>query len=235
MARSNAWEEHAQEWIVWARTPGHDGFWEGTWPELRAVLPPPGGLVVEIGCGEGRVGRALQELGHTVVGVERSATLARAARQHANVPLAIIQADAARLPIGDATASTVVACMSLHDVDDLRSTVEEVARVLRPGGQFCVAMVHPFASAQDPAGGWRAAWHSTTRPDPAVVSQPYLSERRFEDRVERGELKMTFVSTHRPLSAYISAFVDSGLLLGGLREFGTKPIPWLLVARLERM
>jgi hypothetical protein len=48
-------------------------------------------------------------------------------------------------------------------------------------------------------------------------------------------LKMTFVSTHRPLSAYISAFVDSGLLLGGLREFGTKPIPWLLVARLERM
>jgi hypothetical protein len=46
---------------------------------------------------------------------------------------------------------------------------------------------------------------------------------------------MTFVSTHRPLSAYISAFVDSGLLLGGLREFGTKPIPWLLIARLERM
>ena len=46
---------------------------------------------------------------------------------------------------------------------------------------------------------------------------------------------MTFVSTHRPLSAYVSAFVDSGLLLSGLREFGTRPIPWLLVARLEKV
>lgn len=222
---SAAWEEHAQEWIAWARTPGHDGFWEGTWPELRAVLPPPGGLVVEIGCGEGRVGRALQELGHRVVGVERSATLARAARQHTDTPLAVIQANAARLPLGDATASTVVACMSLHDVDDLRSTVAEIARVLRPGGRLCVAMLHPFATAQD----------STTQPEPGIVSQPYLIERGLEDRVERDGLGMTFVSTHRPLSAYVSAFVDCGLLLAGLREFGTQPIPWLLVARLERL
>jgi hypothetical protein len=45
---------------------------------------------------------------------------------------------------------------------------------------------------------------------------------------------MTFVSTHRPLSAYVSAFVDCGLILRELRELGPKPIPWLLVARLER-
>jgi SAM-dependent methyltransferase len=131
------------------------------------------------------------------------------------------------------SASTVVACMSLHDVDDLRSTVVEVARVLRPGGQLCVAMLHPFATAQDPHA-WRAAQDSTTRPDPGVVSQPYLIERGFEDRVERAGLEMTFVSTHRPLGARVSAFVDAGLLLAGLREFGTRPIPWLLVARLER-
>jgi SAM-dependent methyltransferase len=231
MTLSSAWEQHAQEWIVWARTPNHDGFWAGTWPELRAVLPPPGGLVVEIGCGEGRVGRALLELGHTVVGVERSATLARAAR-HASVPLMATQADAARLPIGDALASTVVACMSLHDVDDLRATVDEAARVLRPGGRFCVAMVHPFATAQEPPGWWRRP--STMNSDPTVLSEPYLSERRLEDHVERGGLEMTFVSTHRPLSAYVSAFVDCGLILRELRELGPKPIPWLLVARLER-
>ena len=36
---SGAWEDHADEWIAWARTSSYDGFWEGTWPALRA---PPG-------------------------------------------------------------------------------------------------------------------------------------------------------------------------------------------------
>jgi SAM-dependent methyltransferase len=224
MTLAEAWEQHAQEWIVWARTPNHDGFWEGTWPELRTILPQPAGPVVDVGCGEGRVGRQLAALGYTVVGVERSATLARAARR-AQPPLAVTQADTARLPIGDALVSTVVACMALHDVDDLRATVTEAARVLRPGGHFCVAMVHPFATAQDP---------STFHSDSPIVREPYLNERRFEDHVERDSLDVTFVSTHRPLSAYISAFVDAGLMLTALREFGTRPIPWLLVAQLQK-
>ena len=38
-----------------------------------------------------------------------------------------------------------------------------------------------------------------------MVREPYLNERRFEDHVEREGLEMTFVSTHRPLSAYVSA------------------------------
>src|SRR5258708_4133391 len=77
-----AWEEHAASWIEWARRPDHDGFWEGTWPELAALLPPSRGLVVDVGCGEGRAGRELQRLGYRVVGVERSRALADAAHQH---------------------------------------------------------------------------------------------------------------------------------------------------------
>jgi SAM-dependent methyltransferase len=219
-----AWEHHAQDWIVWARTEGHDGFWGGTWPALRAVLGPPGELVVEIGCGEGRVGRELLALGHTVVGIEQSPTLARAARD-ADLRLTVLRADASRLPLGDAIAGTVVACMSLHDIDDLRGTIAEAARVLRAGGRFCIAMVHPFASAQD--GGVR-----THAP---VISGPYLSERRYVDRAERDGLAMRFVSMHRPLGAYLSACFEAGFVLSALREIGTKPIPWLLVARLEKV
>ncbi len=225
MTLGDAWETHAQDWIAWARSQDHDGFWGATWPELCAVLPQPDGLVIEIGCGEGRVGRALLGRGHAVVGIERSATLVDAAR-HAMPPLTVLRADAARLPLRDAIASMVVACMSLHDVDDLHGTITETSRVLRPGGDFCVAMVHPFASAQDP---------STMHTHHPTVSEPYLRERRFEDRVERDGLAMTFVSAHRPISAYISALAEAGLMLTNLREFGTKPIPWLLVARFEKL
>jgi SAM-dependent methyltransferase len=220
----DAWERHANEWIVWARTESHDGFRDGTWPALRALLGPPGELVVEIGCGEGRVGRALLALGHTVVGVEQSATLARAARD-ARPPLGVVRGDASRLPVADDIAGTVVACMSLHDVDDLHATITEAARVLRNGGRLCIAMVHPFASAQD--GGIR-----THTP---VISEPYLSERRYVDRAARDGLEMTFVSMHRPLGAYLSACFDAGFVLSALSEFGNKPIPWLLTARFEKV
>ena len=225
MSLSDAWESHAANWIVWAGTVDHDAFWRGTWPELQTVLPDPGGLVIEIGCGEGRVARELSGLGHRVVGVERSVTLANAARG-ATPPATVVRADASRLPFPDMTADTVVACMSLHDVDDLDGTVREAARVLRPGGQLCVAMVHPFASAQDLA--------SLHTPEP-TITEPYLRERRYRDEVEHDGLAMTFESMHRPLGAYIASFAGAGFVLDTLREYGTKPIPWLLVARLAKV
>ena len=33
MKLSGAWEEHAQDWIGWAPTLDHDGFWDGTWSD----------------------------------------------------------------------------------------------------------------------------------------------------------------------------------------------------------
>jgi SAM-dependent methyltransferase len=220
-----AWEQHAQEWIAWARTAGHDGFWEGTWPALRAILGPPGKLVVEIGSGEGRVGRELLALGHRVVGVEQSPTLVRAAHD-AEPPLDLLRADATRLPFADAVAGTVVACMSLHDIDDLHGAIGEAARVVRVGGHLCVAMVHPFSSAQEPA-----PMH-THQP---VVSASYLTARRYVEHFERDGLEMTFDSMHRPLGAYLSACFDAGFVLSALAEIGNKPIPWLLTARFEKV
>ena len=98
--------------------------------------------------------------------------------------------------------------------------------MLRGGGQFCIAIVHPFSSAED-----RATWDS----DVAMFSEPYLRERRYEDHVERDGLSMTFVSQHRPLGAYLTLFAHAGFMLTALREFGNRAIPWLLVARLEKV
>jgi SAM-dependent methyltransferase len=115
--------------------------------------------------------------------------------------------------------------MSLLDTDDLTGTVNEIARVLRPGGHLRVALVHPMASPQDP---------ETMHTREPKVSRPYLEERRYEDRMERDELLMTVASMHRPLGTYIAACAQAGLLMEGMREFGAKPIPWLLTARFTR-
>jgi SAM-dependent methyltransferase len=164
--------------------------------------------------------------GHTVVAVERSPTLARAARTD-NPPVTVVRGDAAALPFPDGSAGVVVACMVLQDVDDLDHTSNEIARVLRPGGSLCLAIVHPFASAQDPT-----SFH-TGQPSP--ITAPYLVERRYEDRAVRDGLAMTFVSDHRPLSRYVGALASAGLAITAMREFGIRPIPWLLVCRALKL
>jgi len=225
---AEAWEENAGEWIAWARKPDHDGFWQGTWPELRAVLPDPDGVTVEVGCGEGRVSRQLMADGHRVVAVERSPTLAAAAHS-GPTPINVVQGDAAALPLPLPSASVglVVACMVFQDVDDLDGAAAEVGRVLRPGGHLCFAIVHPFSSAQDPL-----TFHTG---QPAPITTPYLVERRYEDHAERDGVTMTFVSAHRPLSAHVSALGGVGLAITAVREFGSREIPWLLVGRAVKL
>jgi ubiquinone/menaquinone biosynthesis C-methylase UbiE len=217
---ADAWERNAGEWIAWARAPGHDGFWESTWPALREVLPAPGGTVLDLGCGEGRLGRLLQAAGFRVIGIDRSPALTRAAAA-ASPAFPVAVADAAALPLASESISLVVASMSLHDIDDLTGAIHEASRVLEPGGQFCITIVHPFVTAQD---------DDTLHTDQFRVSRPYLRLRRYEDHVERDGLSMTFTSVHRPLSAYTEALSENELAITTLREYGDRAVPWRLTA-----
>jgi SAM-dependent methyltransferase len=223
---AGSWEEHADAWINWARASPHDGFEYGTWPALRELLPAPGpGPVIDLGCGEGRGSRKLRALGHRVVGADYSPTLTRAAVAACRA-IPVVRADAAALPFTAQCADLVVACMSLLDFDDFAGAVAEVGRVLRPRGQLCLAIVHPFTSAQD---------EDTTHGPSSRFSQPYLQSRRYTDRIERDGLGMTFSSMHRPLSAYTSALFSQGMVITALSEGGDGVIPWLLAMRAGKI
>jgi SAM-dependent methyltransferase len=222
---ADSWEEWADAWIAWTQPSDPDVFWSVTWPTLRELLPPPGpGPVIDLGCGEGRAGRELLKLGYRVVGVERAPTLARAAVA-ASAAMPVLLTDAAALPFADASTGLVVACMSLLDIDDFDRAVSEIGRVLRPGGTLCLAVVHPFGSAQDV---------DCMRTPQFRFSRPYLEPRRYTDPIERDGLMMTFSSMHRPLSAYTSALFANGMVLTGLAERGDHELPWLLAARAEK-
>lgn len=226
MSLAAAWEDHAEEWIAWARASAHDAFWDGTWPALRELLPGlVSGAVIDVGCGEGRAGRELIKLGHQVVGIEQSPTLAAAAAT-ASPAFPVLRADAAAMPLPDQCTELVVACMSLLDFDDFEGAAGEIGRVLRPGGRLCLAVVHPFASALD---------EYTMRTVPCRVTHPYLQTRRYVDRVERNGLGMTFNSMHRPLSAYTSVLFANGMVISALTEAGTGTVPWLLALRADKV
>jgi SAM-dependent methyltransferase len=94
---------------------------------VEAQLPPPPGRVLEIGCGEGRLARALAELGYRVSAIDPRAPAGD-----------IFEAVSLEDFGDDGPFDAVVASRSLHHIGDLWAAVGKVACLLRPGGRFIV-------------------------------------------------------------------------------------------------
>jgi SAM-dependent methyltransferase len=162
-----------------------------------------------VGCGEGRLSHDLTQLGHTVIGIDRSPMMVEAART-AYPEIAFEEADAAALSFPDASFDCVVAFMSLQDTEDLDAVIRECGRVLSEGGRLCFAIVHPLNSA-----GW---FEEPTADAAFVIEGSYLNESFYEDSLARDGLTMTFVSKHRPLSSYADALAQAGFLIERIGE-----------------
>jgi SAM-dependent methyltransferase len=204
------WEEEAHSWIRWARTPGHDVYWHVAPLFFSQILPPPSGETLEVGCGEGRVARALAEHGHAVIGVDSAPTLLAAARE-VDPGGTYVLADSAHLPFDDGRFGVVVAYNVLMDVEDLDGTVAEAARVLQPGGFLCICVIHPLNDAAVISG------------DAFVLQRPYLTSEAVDETVEGGGLRMRFRGWRHPLERYAVALEAAGLVIDRLREPGMPP------------
>jgi SAM-dependent methyltransferase len=108
--------------------PWGDRWLSALWPFVRASLPPAPANVLELGCGPlgGFVPRLLDE-GYEAVGIDRSAPEGPAFRR-----VDFEHYDSQR-PV-----DAVVACRSLHHVDDPAGIARGVAAALRPRGTLVV-------------------------------------------------------------------------------------------------
>lgn len=216
MSLRDAWEQHAPDWVRWAREPNHDSYWRHHRDQFLELVPPPGRLTLDIGCGEGRLTRDLTERGHHAVGVDVAPTMIEAARAQSQ-ELEFVRADAAGLPFPDGAADLVIAFMSLMDIDDMQGAIREAARVLEPGGRLVAAVVHPINSG-----------HELDREHPEgrlVMTENYFDRRRYRDELERGGLQMTFESVHWTFQDYFDALLAAGFSIEALREVGAPGHP----------
>jgi len=201
------WDAQADEWL---ELTGDDPFYDRlNEPQFLELVPEPGALTLDVGCGEGRLARALVSRGHRVLAVDGSPALARMAARH-DRPVPVGVGDGSALPVATGVADLVVSCMVLMDVEDLAGNVAELARVLAPGGVVCAAILHPIVTSglfvpDDPnrtfsMGEYRAQMRHVldiTRPNGEV----------FPFRVE-----------HRPIEDYSRAFEAAGLAITAIRE-----------------
>ncbi len=126
-----------------ARTRFLDGGWysplRSALCELAEKALPPGGTLLDAGCGEGWYTSALAEIvrkkGGRTAGVDLSKpAVKKAARRCPGAEIAV--ASVYHLPVGDSSVDVLVNCFS-------PLAAEEFARVVRPGGWFFYVVPGP--------------------------------------------------------------------------------------------
>ncbi|HEY4879207.1 MAG TPA: class I SAM-dependent methyltransferase [Candidatus Acidoferrales bacterium] len=98
-------------------------------------------LVLDVGCGPGRVLGFLAKRGVRCVGLDRSRVSIGLAVQRYGRPGAV--ADNLHLPLADGTADVVISDGVIHHTEDPQAAFLENFRVLKPGGRMYLAVYKP--------------------------------------------------------------------------------------------
>ena len=110
--------------------------------DLFAVLPllPPNTVIADLGCGAGDLAAQIAPHVKTVIGVDNSAEMLKAARKRANgqTNIDLRRGDVTALPLADAEADAALMILSLTYVAEPRAAIAEMARVLKPGGRAII-------------------------------------------------------------------------------------------------
>jgi SAM-dependent methyltransferase len=205
---TDLWEKGAGWW--------QSNFTDGADPEYEEQILPlvehyarGARRVLDIGCGEGQVSRRLAAQGAEVVGLDVTESQVRMAHQRGG-PTRYLQAGAPQLPFGNASFDTVVLCLAIEHVEPFEAAIQEVARVLTPGGQFVFLLVHPLL--QSPGSGWVEVVGSDEH---FWRIGSYLEDDITTEQVGPG-VHLSFI--HRPLSRYVHAMGACGLLIDDMVE-----------------
>jgi ubiquinone/menaquinone biosynthesis C-methylase UbiE len=184
------------------------------WPMVERLLPSVDGLrVLDAGVGSGHFAATLADRGATVVGVDASPRMLRAARARHGDAIALCRANVrAPLPFAADRFDLVVCQLTLEHVRDWDALLGEFARVLVDDGRLVASTDHPFSTYvviehEPPAVGAAAA----------ETADYYGVERYVRDwSDDTDDRRVPFY--RRPLREVVRPLFDAGFVLEDLLE-----------------
>lgn len=204
LALSPAWIKEVRE----GRNSHRNGLLDR--PMLEACGSVAGLTILDCGCGEGRFCRMLVDQGaRYVLGLDLCAPMIAAAKERQSAHAAYRVADVQDLGfLEDETFDLVVSYLNQCDLPNFNANNREVFRVLRRGGRFVVANLHPMRSA----GG---SWQRT----PDGKKQHVILDNYFEEGARHWNMMgVALTNFHRSLSTYTRGFRDAGFSIEGIVE-----------------
>jgi len=205
------WIELAPAWIKESRegrNPTREALLDG--PMLEACGDVRGLKVIDCGCGEGRFCRILAGRGATsVLGLDLCPPMIEAARQLRSGRDEYRVADVQDLSfLADETFDLAISYLNQCDLPDFQANNREVFRILKDGGRFVVANLHPMRSA---VGGWHRAEDGS--------KQHAIVDNYFEEGARHWTMMgVEFTNFHRTLATYVSGFQEAGFAVAAIVE-----------------
>jgi 2-polyprenyl-3-methyl-5-hydroxy-6-metoxy-1,4-benzoquinol methylase len=143
--RSTLAQEHVHElWESGFRSPRNELFYELAFERILAELqPPPGSVFLEVGCGGGFHAVRLARHGYRVKAVDFSDTVLDSARENVRAAglehlIDVGREDLIDLSYGEHSFDYALCWGVLMHVPQFKRAIEELSRVLAPGGHLIV-------------------------------------------------------------------------------------------------
>jgi SAM-dependent methyltransferase len=189
---------------------------------VRANLPEPPARVLEVGAGDGRLGRALRAVGYDVLAIDP--------RSEIDDVRAVALADLEE-PAGSFAAA--VAIVSLHHVDPLEESCRRLAELLEPGGSLIVDEFDIGRFDLDAARWWLEQCRAVGEPQPKTAEELVEEHREHLHPLDRilAALEPHFELGHPVRGSWLHrwklgdalrAVEEEGIALGELRATGAR-------------
>jgi len=219
------------------------------------------GVVLELGCGTGRVSLPIARAGVDLVGIDRSAQMLQRAKQRLQKSsgtkiaksLRLIRGDIRALPFGTGSFGMVLApygiLQSLTRPRDLTAALGSVARVVAPGGTFGIDLVPDVPKWREYEnrvglrgrnGDTQLTLIESVRQDPrrrlTTFEQTYVERRGAETREHRFDLTFRTLSVPEMTRQLERAGFAVDAVLGDYRgrAWDERADVWIILARRQK-
>lgn len=219
------WDQNAGVWADQVRK-GYDIYRETiNNPSIFALIGDVQNQhVLDAGCGEGYNTRRLAQLGAKVSGIDLSSKMIELAREEEmRRPLGIdyqVSSFSSMTCFPSDVFDVVVSFMALMDGPDYPTAIQEIHRVLKPGGTLIFSITHPCFLTRD----IRWTRDAEDREDRLIVGN-YFSTETFVDRwkfshspeaQDLPEFEVPYFP--RTLSDFLNPLIETGLELVRMEE-----------------
>jgi len=152
----HSWERNATPWTAAVREEKIESRKAVTNAAvLEAIGPGEGRSVLDLGCGEGWLSRAMSRQGWRVVGVDGSTSLIQAARVAGAEDYFCLDYSLLGAEFSDSMFNLVVCNFSLLGEESTNAALCGAAMMLNPRGRLLIQTVHPISVEGPYRSGWR--------------------------------------------------------------------------------
>lgn len=155
----------------------------------NAVAARPGQTIIDLAGGTGDIARLLAPSGARVVVCDPSTAMMAVGMGRCPKSVEFVEGRAEAMPFNDASADALTIAFGLRNATSLHAALDEIHRVLKPGGRFwCLEFSHPHVLIRPGYHAWSrlviprlGAWVAG---EPAAYDYLVESIRRFPTQDE---------------------------------------------------